>query len=196
MLNVRRLHCSKVFFFFYWIWNHSRKEKKWFLNILLHLFCWAFYKTSWLTRGKQESLLCQLQPNILSQVTDVKVKNFFFIYIVCFVCRRSGQQQKKSQPLNLFLRKGRKDLFRQWKAKRVDLWQFKFDFRLKFFNLGWFSVFFVFWGKETKGIKSQPRLKQNYPEIKFDLWQILTCLRQMFSSVFLSICCLFSLILQ
>ena len=183
-------------FFFSWIWNHSRKEKKWFLNILLQLFCWAFYKTSWLTRGKQESLLCQLQPNILSQVTDVKVKNFFWIYIVRFVCRRSGQQQKKSQPLNLFLRKGRKDLFRQWKAKRVDLWQFKFDFRLKFFNLGWFSVFFVFWGKETKGIKSQPRLKQNYPEIKFDLWQILTCLRQMFSSVFLSICCLFSLILQ
>lgn len=29
------------------------------------------------------------------------------------------------------------------------------------FNLGWFSVFFVFWGKETKGIKNQPRLKQN-----------------------------------
>ena len=54
---------------------------------------------------------------------------------MCFVCRRSGQQQKKSQPLSLFLRKGRKVVFRQWQAKRVDILQFKFDFRFNFLTL-------------------------------------------------------------
>ena len=42
--------------------------------------------------------------------------------------------------------------------------QVKFDLRLKFLNLGWFSISF-----ETKEIENQPRLKEFKPEIKFDL---------------------------
>ena len=42
--------------------------------------------------------------------------------------------------------------------------QVKFDLRLKFLNLGWFSISF-----ETEEIENQPRLKEFKPEIKFDL---------------------------
>ena len=63
--------------------------------------------------GKVGKFALSTSAEHYSQVTDVKVNIFCCINIVCFVCRRSGQQQKKSQPLNLFLRKGRKDVFRQ-----------------------------------------------------------------------------------
>ena len=54
-------------------------------------------------------------------------------------------------------------------TRSVGLSQVDFDFKLIFFNLGWFSMSFVFWGKETKGIRNQHRLNQNSPEIKYEL---------------------------